>query len=235
MVKRRVRRCAVVLALAVAPIVAAQAPAGGGIADRVAPCLACHDDAGRRGPDTYYPRIAGKPAGYLANQLQHFKEGRRFYALMTYLVDHLPEAYLNEMAAYFANLDRPYLPPQSSTARPAVLERGRVLTTDGDAKANLPACAECHGKSLTGIAPAIPGIVGLPRDYIVAQLNNWRSGVRRSHAPDCMSEIAKRLSPDDIAAVAGWLATLNVLGRAIEPAEPPRLPLACGGVPGGTK
>lgn len=232
MVSKQGRRYVAMFALMLAPLAAAQAPASDGIGDRVAPCLACHDDAGRRGPDTYYPRIAGKPAGYLANQLQHFKEGRRFYALMTYLVDHLPDPYLNEMAMHFATLERPYLPPQPATARPSVLERGRVLTTEGDPKANVPACTECHGKSLTGIAPAIPGVVGLPRDYIVAQLNNWRSGVRRSHAPDCMSEIAKRLSPDDVAAVASWLATLNVLGRAVEPAEPPRLPLACGGVPG---
>ncbi|HVE50194.1 MAG TPA: cytochrome c4 [Casimicrobiaceae bacterium] len=196
------------------------------LAQRVAPCTACHDDTGRRGRDAYYPRIAGKPAGYLFNQLVHFREGRRYYALMTYLVDHMTDSYVTEIAEYFANLERPYPAPPPSKASPNVLERGRVLALEGDRNEKLPSCAECHGRSLTGIAPAIPAVVGLPRDYVSAQLNNWKAGVRRSLAPDCMADIAKRMRADDITAVATWLATQPVLGKAIVATE--RLPLECG-------
>ena len=47
------------------------------IAERVRACTVCHGKEGRATSDGYYPRIAGKPAGYLFNQLVNFREGRR--------------------------------------------------------------------------------------------------------------------------------------------------------------
>jgi cytochrome c553 len=43
------------------------------MADRMAACTACHGKEGRATADGYYPRIAGKPEGYLLNQLQSFR------------------------------------------------------------------------------------------------------------------------------------------------------------------
>jgi cytochrome c553 len=56
---------------------------------------------GRAGPDGYYPRLAGKPAGYLYHQLLNFRDGRRHYGLMTRMVDPLGNAYLMEIARAF--------------------------------------------------------------------------------------------------------------------------------------
>jgi len=64
------------------------------ITQRVAACFACHGKEGRAASDGFYPRIAGKPAGYLFNQLINFREGRRTYPLMMYMVDHQSDAYL---------------------------------------------------------------------------------------------------------------------------------------------
>ena len=172
---------------------------------RVAACTACH--AVKERSDAYFPRIAGKPAGYLYNQLLNFREGRRKYPMMTYMVDHLPDAYLREIAQYFSDLHPPYPAPKPNAATPAMLERGRVLAMQGDAAAKVPACVACHGQQLTGLAPAIPGLIGLPRDYINAQFGAWRNKVRRAHAPDCMADIASRMSDADVAAVSGWLAS----------------------------
>lgn len=194
--------------LALNPIGAhAAAPFQNSMAQRTLACTACHGKEGRAGPDGYYPRIAGKPAGYLYNQLLNFREGRRQYSLMTHLVDPLSDSYLMEIAQYFAALDLPYPAPLATSAAPAVLQRGETLVRQGDAARHIPACVQCHGQALTGVAPDTPGLLGLPRDYINAQLGAWKTRQRRAHAPDCMAEITQQLSLDDVAAVSGWLAT----------------------------
>lgn len=176
------------------------------MAQRTLACTTCHGHEGRAGPDGYYPRIAGKPAGYLYNQLLNFREGRRHYGLMAGLLDTLSDAYLYDMARHFASLDLSYPAPHPSAAPPEVLQRGRELALQGDASRRMPACAACHGKGLTGVAPYVPGLLGLPRDYLNAQLGAWRTGQRRALAPDCMADIARRLAPEDLSAVTAWLA-----------------------------
>ena len=74
-------------------------------------------DQGRAGPDGYYPRLAGKPAGYLYNQLLNFRDGRRHYGLMTRMVDVLSDEYLMDIARHFAAMQAPY-PPPAPLARP---------------------------------------------------------------------------------------------------------------------
>jgi cytochrome c553 len=176
------------------------------MAQRTLACTGCHGKEGRAGPDGYYPRIAGKPAGYLYNQLLNFRDGRRHYGLMARLLDPLSDSYLLEIAQHFAALDLPYAPPPSATSVPALLQRGQVLARQGDAAREIPACVQCHGDALTGVAPNTPGLLGLSRDYLNSQLGAWRTGQRRAHAPDCMARIARQLSPEDLAAVAAWLA-----------------------------
>ena len=58
--------------------------------------------------DVYFPRLAGKPAGYLYNQLVAFRDGRRKYPPMNYLLEFLPEAYLKQIAEHFAALRPPF-------------------------------------------------------------------------------------------------------------------------------
>jgi cytochrome c553 len=207
------------------------------MAQRTQACTACHGAQGRAGPDGYYPRLAGKPAGYLYNQLRNFKEGRRHYTLMEGLLAPLSDDYLHDMAEYFASLSPPYPRPLPSSASPTELARGRTLALQGDAGLQLPACVQCHGLSLTGVMPATPGLLGLPRDYLNAQLGGWQTGQRRAHSPDCMAEVARKLSPQDANAVALWLAAQPVPdpshAAAARPARTPGLlPLPlCGSAP----
>lgn len=199
------------------------------LAQRMQACTACHGAEGRAAPDGYYPRIAGKPAGYLYNQLLNFRDGRRHYRLMAQMVDPLTDAYLWEIAQHFAALDLPYPAPAPVQVAPADLARGQRLALQGDLSQRIPACASCHGAQLTGMEPATPGLLGLPRDYLNSQLGAWRTGQRRAHAPDCMAQVAEQLSQADVSAVSGWLATQVVPVHA-KPAPAPSqaLPVACG-------
>jgi cytochrome c553 len=201
------------------------------IDQRVLPCSACHGAEGRATRDGYYPRIAGKPAGYLFNQLQNFRDNRRVNAQMTYFTQRQSDDYLMEIAKHFSEQDLPYPPPEAPRAAQPILDRGMQLARVGDASHGLPACQSCHGEKLTGVAPAVPGLLGLPYDYIAAQLGSWRQHIRRAHVPDCMAQIAERLSPEDLGAVAAWLAAQPMPGDthpAAAFAAPP--PLECGGL-----
>ncbi len=181
------------------------------MAERVKACVACHGPEDKEGRDTYYPRIAGKPDGYLFNQLRNFRDGRRHYRPMALLLEGLPDQYLRDMAAYFASLRQPFPPPEPMTSSPAEVELARRLITRGDPSRKIPACVECHGQDLMGTAPFIPGLLGLPRVYIIAQFGNWQNGgLMRGETPDCMSEIAQQLTTDEATAVAKWLAAQPV-------------------------
>ena len=206
------------------------------MAQRMQACTGCHGAQGRAASDGYYPRIAGKPAGYLFNQLLSFRDGRRQYALMTNLLAPLTDDYLREIAAHFAQLELPYPPPQAATASVDLLTRGETLVTQGDAALRVPACIQCHGAALMGVAPNLPALIGMPRDYLNAQLGAWRTGSRRAPEPDCMAQVAKRLAPDDISALSQWLAAQTVpTGAKPAAALPASLPLPCGGVPGSAR
>ncbi len=201
------------------------------IAQRAQACTLCHGQQGRAAADGYYPRLAGKPQGYLYKQLLNFRDGRRHYGLMSDLVDPLSGAYLNELAGYFAGLKLPYPPPQAATLPAPLLERGRQLIFNGDAARQLPACVQCHGQQLNGVQPFIPGLLSLPRDYVNGQMGAWRSGQRRAVAPDCMAHIAKQLKEDEINAISQWLAA-QAMPADTRPATqlPAALPMACGGL-----
>jgi cytochrome c553 len=233
------RRLAALLPLLVAGAATAAAPPPARLPDtmaqRLVPCLSCHartDADGRPLNDRFFPRIAGKPAGYLYNQLVNFRDGRRQFPVMTYMVDHLSDPYLLEIAGWFADQHPPVPSAPPVSAAPALLARGRQLALQGDLKLKVPACIACHGERLTGVAPAVPGLLGLPRDYINAQLGAWRNKTRRAHAPDCMAVIAERLSLEDVAAVSTWLASQPLAADARPATTVARpLPLACGSSP----
>ena len=216
------------------PAVAADRPAllHDSMEQRVVACAACH--AKDQNKTAFFPRIAGKPAGYLYNQLINFRDGRRQSPLMSYMVEHLPDAHLREIADHFSNQHLTAPPVQPTTLSQAVLARGKMLVTQGDKALKVPACIACHGERLTGVAPAIPGLAGLPRDYVNAQFGAWKNKTRHARAPDCMADIAGRLSLDDVAAISHWIGA-----RAL-PADPSPaaaeaitrpLPLACGSAP----
>ena len=201
------------------------------LSTQVLACTACHGKEGRATPLGYFPRIAGKPAEYLYHQLLNFRDGRRSYPQMGYLLQNLTDSYLHDMALHFAALQVPYPPAPAPQAPPEVLERGRLLVQQGDAARRLPACVQCHGQAMTGVQPAIPGLLGLPRDYLNAQLGAWQTGQRHAQAPDCMGQVAQKLTPAEVSAISAWLAAQPVpAGGAPAAVLPEPLPLRCGGV-----
>jgi len=199
------------------------------MAQRMSACTPCHGKEGRPTSEGYYPRIAGKPAGYLFNQLRHFRDGSRQNQTMTYLVEHMTDEYMREIAQYFSDLDLPYPPPEAHDVSEQILKRGEQLVREGDKSKDIPACESCHGERLTGVKPSIPGLAGLPKGYVASQIGAWKSGLRRATEPDCISQSSRRLSMEDFGAVSTWLSMRPMTGDTKPAASlPSKPPLECG-------
>lgn len=234
-----IRRVVITLMLLAIYSVGVRAAGGGPPAEkapdtmqaRVLACAACHGAQGEGTSNDYYPRLSGKPAGYLYNQLLAFRDGRRQYPPMNYLLAYLPDPYLQQIADYFASERPPFpsLPPVTADA--ATLALGKSLVNSGAPARKIPACAACHGAALTGMEPSIPGLLGLHSDYISAQLGAWRYGTRTTLAPDCMHDISTKLADRDITAIAAYLASLPAPADPVPVAAGSlKMPLACGTV-----
>jgi len=92
------------------------------------------------------------------------------------------------------------------TKRPADAKRGAVIAAQGNT-AKAPACALCHAfDGASDGSGAFPRIAGQWADYLSEQLRAYGSGVR---ANAIMAPIARALSPEDIADVAGYYASLE--------------------------
>lgn len=225
------RALGLLLCLAVSSFALAQDPPLDSLAQRARPCTACHGEQGRATPEGYFPRIAGKPAGYLFNQLTGFRDGRRFFPEMTFLVERQQDEYLRALAQYFASISLPYPRPVQVQASETALQRGQALVVDGDPQRSIPPCQACHGEQLMGVLPATPALLGLSPDYLIAQLGAWQNGARRALKPDCMASIVRELSSEDIHAVTAWLAAQEVPADAHPQAgfenEPP---VRCGSI-----
>lgn len=178
------------------------------IQQRAKACTSCHGEHGEGAADSSDgPRLAGAPAGYLLLQLRYFQNGQRKNGAMEYVLRQLDVDYMRKLADHFATQEVAYRQPALPKVSAAVLKRGEQLALHGDAAMGVPACNSCHGDKLTGVEPLIPGLIGLSSDYLEDQLEAWRNQSRAPRELFCMGVVANRLRPDDVAAVAAWLAS----------------------------
>jgi len=73
-------------------------------------------------------------------------------------------------------------------------------------RANAAMCAKCHGtEGRTVKDSSVPSIAGLPRDYMVQQMQAFKNGTRPA---TIMHQISKGLSEEQIASLADYFAAL---------------------------
>lgn len=201
------------LALALAAGSAAAAPKadlekGKQIATTV--CAACHAADGNSGI-AMYPRLAAQDAGYIHQQTLDIKDGKRTSGssgVMKPMVMNLSEQDIRNVAAFYAKQQ-----PKSGETNPKENpELGAKIFRGGLADKKVPACMACHGPSGAGMPGggaavlAYPRLGGQHKAYIVSQLNAYKSGARENAM---MADIAKRLSDEDMDAVANFIQGLH--------------------------
>jgi cytochrome c553 len=85
------------------------------------------------------------------------------------------------------------------------IKRGESLVATGSGGKTIP-CATCHGADLKGVG-SIPPIAGRSPSYIVRQLYDFQSSARAGAAAAQMKPSVEKLTVDDMAAIAAYLAT----------------------------
>jgi len=176
---------------------------GTGDATRGIPaCVSCHGPAGNS-TIVQNPKLAAQHEEYIVKQLDSFKTPDRNNPIMSTIAKALTPDEAKNLAAY---LSAQSLKPGAAKNKDTV-ELGKKIYRAGIAEKSVPACAACHGPNGAGIPAQFARIGGQNQDYTVAQLSNFSTGARNNNP--VMTVIAKRLSTDEIQAVADYVAGLK--------------------------
>ncbi|WP_426087459.1 c-type cytochrome [Janthinobacterium sp. PSPC1-1] len=168
-------------------------------------CVSCHGAAGNS-TITVNPKLAGQHESYIYKQLVDFTTPERNQPVMTTYAKMLSDADKKNIAAYLGTqLSKPGAAKNKDT-----IDLGKKIYRGGIASKQVAACASCHGATGNGLPVQYPRIAGQHQDYTVAQLTMFRStkaDARKNSAQ--MHTIAARMSDDEIAAVADYIAGLK--------------------------
>ncbi|NBU24138.1 MAG: cytochrome c4 [Gammaproteobacteria bacterium] len=181
---------------------------------KAAVCTACHGVNGNS-VNPEWPNLAGQGTAYISEQLKLFRAGHRNNMVMYPMAVALTDDDIRDLAAYFSRQT-----PVGLEADPATVKAGEALYRGGDRARGIPACLSCHGPRGLGMTTAgYPKLRGQHATYTIKQLNDYAAEQRyvdvtsgaktKSRNGHMMTTIAKRLSADDMAALASYIQGLR--------------------------
>lgn len=164
------------------------------LAEKLAPCLACHGERGTSQIDNV-PSLGGQPAPYVLVQLFMFRERLRIVDPMTEAVRGLTDDDLRAISDAIAALPPPAAPAEPGD--PARLDRARLL-------AERHRCNFCHRPDYAGRDTA-PRLAWQREDYLLKTLREYKSGERRGYDAT-MAEVMQPLDDPQTVELAYYLA-----------------------------
>ena len=171
-------------------------------------CARCHGAEGQGPASNLVPVLHGQPREFLLAALEEFASGKRESGIMQPVASDLTASAMERLAGFYSRLP----PPQrSGTPDSAVIERGRVLATEGLPDARIPACISCHGAEAL---PIYPRLAGQYAGYMAGRLRLWRGGyVAHTETNDIMAPIARLLSEQQIEEVSAYFSAQPAISR----------------------
>jgi len=172
-------------------------------------CASCHGDTGNSPQEmASNPKLAGQHQKYLEKQMIEFRKGTaglRPNGIMLGFVQNLSDQDIKDIAAYYA--------AQTITtgAVPvAFLSLGQQIYRGGLLKTGVPACSACHGANGGGNALMnAPALSGQHPEYIIAQMQAFKTDARKGDPNSMMRDIAKKMTDAEIQAVAQYVSGLH--------------------------
>lgn len=202
-------------------------------ATKAAACAACHGVDGNPS-DPQYPRLAGMPERYTAEQLALFKDNQRtggMAAVMIPFATMLSAQDMRDVGAYFAQQS-----PGAGIADDTVIAEGpyagmkfyqvgEQLYRGGDFERGIPACMACHGPTGAGNpGPAYPNVGGQNSTYAARRLEEFRAGTGPlADNPNfrIMADVAADLTDQEIQSLASYLQGLHTRTDVVAAASAP--------------
>ena len=164
-------------------------------------CFLCHGATGDSS-SPLYPKLAGQNSEYMLKQLRNFKRGERESSDMRKVVADMDENDMQSVAFFFSRQQ----PSRGNSAYAEMRALGEKLFSQGDPARGLKPCRECHGDNGAGSA-TLPRIAGQHTLYIETQLTLFEER-KRTNDNAQMQDVAKRLTTDEVRAVAEYLRSL---------------------------
>ena len=166
-------------------------------------CMSCHGPEGRS-VSPVFPRLAGQQKAYITAQLQAFRNRTRSdplaQAYMWGMASQLSDSGIDALASYYSAQQ----PVAGTAGDAALMAEGKKIYTQGILAEKVPACASCHGADAQGVG-AFPRLGGQHVEYLLAQLEGFKSGVR-ANAP-IMLGVVHNMTADQFKAVATYAAS----------------------------
>jgi cytochrome c553 len=165
------------------------------IEEKAAVCAGCHGADGKP-TDKTIPIIWGQQAGYLYIELRDFKRGDRKSDIMQPIASPMQRDEMQAFAEYFAK--KPWPDLGQPRAPKEVVEKASSAN-------HSVGCTACHLDHFQGDG-TVPRLAGLSQEYLSKTMTDFRSRARGNNPG--MSDLMLAISPDDIAALAQYLAGL---------------------------
>ncbi|HEX9587709.1 MAG TPA: c-type cytochrome [Bradyrhizobium sp.] len=167
------------------------------IAERAAPCLACHGEKGQSETENT-PSLGAQQAPYALIQLFMFREKLRVFEPMNEMAKALSDDDLRTFSDFLATLPKPA--PPADTGDPARLQRALALVQQHR-------CNSCHNTDFSG-KDNVPRIADQREDYLAKTLREYKDNSRHGYDAT-MAEVLQPVTPEQIADLAYFLARVR--------------------------
>lgn len=159
-------------------------------------CTMCHGAQGMSASNS--PNLAGQYPEVVIKQLEDYRSGHRSSPIMQAIANTLSDQDIRDLAAYYAYL------PKARTAPTLYGETLPKLVRVGDPLRNIAPCISCHG----GVDQKLgaPWLEGMPKQYLVDQLNAFVAGTRSNDSGAQMRNMVRAMTAEEIDQVATFYA-----------------------------
>src|ERR1700723_405458 len=167
------------------------------IAERAAPCLACHGEKGQSETENI-PSLGAQQAPYALIQLFMFREKLRTFGPMNEMAKALTDDDLRAFSDFIATLPKPA--PPADAGDPARMARAQALVTQNH-------CNSCHKPDFSG-GDNVPRLANQREDYLAKTMREYKDNSRHGY-DGTMAEVLQPVTTDQIADLAYFLARVR--------------------------